>query len=396
MTAAPSAVTRQFDVTEAQARFIQSPARIAMFVGGVGAGKTFAGALRAMWQVFWPPEPRWESSTGLVVAPTYRMLVDVVEPVCLSLWEPTVVRRAEHIVKVGQHTVLFRSADRPDRLRGLNVSWVWIDEAAFVREDVYRVILGRLREQGREGLLWLTSTPRGKSNWLYRVAMSGAAEVIHASTRDNPFLSEGFIKGLEDEYPGQLRAQEVEGQFVDLGESLIDVTNVQWTEFDEDDVTAAVRYWDLAVSTKSSADYTASVRLVKLRDGTFVLTAPIRRKVSYPELRELIITTGLVEVGTEVHIEANAFQLAAVQDLLADGRLAVVKPVVVDRDKVSRASPWIVRLANGVLKLDSRYDWRAWLAEWSMFPGGPHDDTVDAVSGAWAALTKPRRKLEVW
>jgi predicted phage terminase large subunit-like protein len=348
-----------------------------------------------MWQVFWPETPRWSHSTGLVVAPTYRMLVDVVEPVCAQLWQPQVWKRTDHTMKIGRHVVLFRSADAPDRLRGLNASWSWIDEAAFVSEDVYRVVLARLREDGRDGLLWLTSTPRGRRSWLYELATSGSCHVVKSSTRENPFLGKQFVETLEKEYPSNLRLQELEGEFIDLGDTLIDITKAQWTEFDEDDVVSAVRYWDLAVSTKETADYTASVRIVRLRDGQFVATAPVRARMTYPETRARIVEHGLMELGTRVLVEANAFQLAAVQDLRADGRV-MVEPVYVDRDKVSRAMPWIARLEGGALKLDSRYNWTPWLTEWSAFPSGDHDDTVDAMSGAWQGIAKPKRKLRVW
>ena len=84
--------------------------------------------------------------------------------------------------------VMFRSADDPDRLRGPNIGWFWLDEAAMMGVDVWNIMLGRLREA--PGRAWLTTTPRG-DNWIYdrwvRKALPGYA-MIRSSSRDNPFL----------------------------------------------------------------------------------------------------------------------------------------------------------------------------------------------------------------
>lgn len=392
MASKPKKNSLVYKVTKAQHEFVTAEEDVVLFVGGIGSGKTYAGALRCM-RFFTDTTPR----TGIVVAPTYRMLVDVVERTCLELWNPIEYHRTLHYMRVGPHLVLFRSADEPDRLRGINASWVWVDEAALVRKDVWLILLGRLREHGERGKAWLTTTPKGKNNWVHEVAHQPGVRVVHARTLDNVFIDESFVEMLRQEYTDKFQRQELEGEFVDMDDALIDVSRIQWIDgVDESEVVDSVRYWDLAVSTRSTADYTASVRVVRLRDGRYVATAPIRRRIPYPELRELIVQTHLAEPSTRVYVEANAFQLAAVQDLQSDPRVGFVEPLVVDRDKASRAMPWVARLEQGVLVFDSLYDWRDWFREFSQFPEGEHDDTVDALSGAFLALSKPRRKLEVW
>ena len=59
--------------------------------------------------------------------------------------------------------VLFRSADQPDRLRGPNISWAWIDEASLCGAETWDITIGRLRADGKAGPCWITTTPTGRN-----------------------------------------------------------------------------------------------------------------------------------------------------------------------------------------------------------------------------------------
>ena len=43
----------------------------------------------------------------------------------------------------GKH-ILFRSSDQPDRLRGPNLGWFYLDEAALMDEQTWLIMIGRL------------------------------------------------------------------------------------------------------------------------------------------------------------------------------------------------------------------------------------------------------------
>jgi hypothetical protein len=194
---------------------LTSNARFRLFVGGVGSGKTRAGCLAVL------AAPA--GSTGMIVAPTYPMLRDATLRTLLDLargYAPSLLRafhKAEMTVQLTNGTtVLLRSADDPDRLRGPNMGWFYLDEAALMDADVWPIMLGRLREW--PGRAWATSTPRG-FNWMHEVFVgAGAAyDVTRSSTRDNLFLPDGFIMSLEQAYDTAWTAQEIEGEFLDLG-----------------------------------------------------------------------------------------------------------------------------------------------------------------------------------
>jgi phage terminase large subunit len=223
----PSEVTLRLSST--QRAFVEDQHRYALFLGGVGAGKTYAGAVRALHRFAREPRP----SLGLVVAPTYPMLADATWRTAIDVWKPLLARVAENtrrIVLVTGHEVLFRSSDDPDRLRGPNASWAWIDEAALCHPDTWPITIGRLRQFGELGDAWLTTTPKGM-NWLYDVFVTQATDetaVHRAATWANPFVDSAFTTSLRSQYSGEFARQEIEAEFIaDTAGTLIEWRHIE-------------------------------------------------------------------------------------------------------------------------------------------------------------------------
>jgi hypothetical protein len=198
--------------TGPQREFWASTTKFRLYSGGVGSGKTRAGVIEAFRQ---PP-----GSTGTILAPTYPMLRDATLRTFLELADQARVLRSFHkeemtAVLGGNRTVMFRSADRPNTLRGPNLGWFWPDEAAMMPELVWKIMIARLRCE--PGIAWCTTTPRGK-DWLWKKfvdAPSPSYTCIRASSRTNPFLPADFIAELVDAYDAQFALQEIEGDFLD-------------------------------------------------------------------------------------------------------------------------------------------------------------------------------------
>lgn len=215
--------TKTLDLYGQQYTFVTSPARFATLNGGIGSGKSIAGAVRALYAALGQvgtariPTP----NVGVVTAPTYPMLRDATLRTFLDIArdyvKPDGIHKSENIITlVNGSEVLFRSADVPDRLRGPNISWWWGDEAAYYAASVWRIMIGRLRQFGKQGYAWLTTTPKGR-NWLYQefVAQERADyRIFGVRTRDNPYLDPGFIASLETSYSGDFARQELAGEFV--------------------------------------------------------------------------------------------------------------------------------------------------------------------------------------
>jgi predicted phage terminase large subunit-like protein len=136
---------------------------------------------------------------------------------------------------------------------------------------------------------------------------------------------------------------------------------------------------DLAVSTKTSADWTVVAVFGRLPDGRRLLLDVERARREGPDqvpaLERIVAKWG---VGT-VWIERTAFQLAIVQ---AASRAGIpVRELTPDKDKVARALPLTVELEAGRLLLPRSAPWlEGLLAELFSFPAGTHDDQVDALA----------------
>jgi PBSX family phage terminase large subunit len=200
--------TRTLKLYPTQDDFVWCPDRFTAFIAGIGSGKSHAGAVKALKAIY------DLGGLGLVIAPTYSMLRDATLRTFLGIAGDLVeqVKHAEMLVVMkGGAEVLFRSADNPDRLRGPNISWLWIDEAALCPPQTWEIAIGRLREGGKAGPAWITGTPKGR-NWVYDLLPR--VTVFRVATRDNPYLDREFVRSLEDSYSGQFARQELYGEFV--------------------------------------------------------------------------------------------------------------------------------------------------------------------------------------
>jgi len=177
-------------------------------VGGIGSGKTFVGSLWGIQQASNP------GTLGLVIAPTYPMLRDVAWRAFLEIGGLAIAekKRGEMILTVqGGGEILFRSADNPDRLRGPNIHWALLDEAALCPRETWDITIGRLRASGTAGPCRIVTTPKGR-NWLYE--RQTEMTIFKAATEENPYLSPEFVSSLKRSYTGNFARQELYGDFV--------------------------------------------------------------------------------------------------------------------------------------------------------------------------------------
>ncbi len=213
---------------QAQSDFCRSDVIYKSLAGGVGSGKSWVGA----YDLIRRAKP---NRLYLVVAPTYSMLSDSTFRSFISLATELGILNPEEVKKSAPPSlilrtgaeVLFRSADEPDRLRGPNLSGVWLDEASLMSMDVFTIAIGRLREAGEQGWLTATFTPKGRTHWTYEIFNTGRPNtaLFHCRTSDNPFLPATFAATVREQYTSQLAAQELEGQFIDASGTMF---NREW------------------------------------------------------------------------------------------------------------------------------------------------------------------------
>lgn len=217
----------------AQEAFINDKSPETAYVGGVGSGKTTGGVLRAARHI-----SEWNiGHTGVIVSPTVPMLRNVIVPELQKTGltdKPGIeYKRSENRIEYPNGSVIILESANNDRkierLRGLNLAWAWMDEAAYQSEKVYKILNDRLRV-GDYRNLFVTTTPKG-FNWVYEefgdiegdespiadgtiIRGSDKTAIVGVSTRANPANPEDYIEREERKHSGQSYRQEVEGEFV--------------------------------------------------------------------------------------------------------------------------------------------------------------------------------------
>lgn len=218
--AGPTVINKTVKVYGKQQQFLQSKALLRAFVGGIGSGKSYVGALDVIRRA--KPERLY-----LVTAPTYPMLSDATFRSLTGLAQQLGIvadgdTKSSPPPSIKLRTgaeILFRSTDNPEMLRGPNLSGVWMDEASLSKQEAFNILVGRLREGGEMGWLTTTFTPKGKTHWTYKTFGTGQpdTELIHATSAENPFLPPEFVENVRKRYTAQQAKQELGGVFVDGG-----------------------------------------------------------------------------------------------------------------------------------------------------------------------------------
>ncbi|DBA34684.1 TPA_asm: terminase large subunit [Caudoviricetes sp. vir519] len=140
--------------------------RLLVAIGGIGWGKTSASVIHYL-----KLASEFPGTTGVVVVPTYTMFEDVLLTE-IEKWS-TGIRKFYHQTKhrlelINGSEILFRVGETKrqiERLRGTNIQWWGLEEAALLSKKVFEIMLGRLRESDwGQGLI--TTTPKGR-NWIF-------------------------------------------------------------------------------------------------------------------------------------------------------------------------------------------------------------------------------------
>lgn len=330
-----------------------------------------------------------------MIAPTYPMLRDATLRTFVEIARPVITsfNRSElHIRLTDGKEILFRSADDPDKLRGPNLGWFAIDEAAMVPEETWDVMLGRLRLAPGRG--WVTTTPRGQ-NWIYDLWATEPREgyrMVQARTRDNHYLPVGFVESLEAKYSSAYAAQELDGEFVEQGGQRV---RREWLRRANPAVAGEVYVGvDLAISTTQGSDYTACVAIQRDDRGAVFVLEAVRARASFEESLQLIESFAKQHRAVAVIVENVAYQKAMVEQLNRRTTLPIRTPdsAVVRQGKLLRFAPLEARYEQGLVYHGERVP-RWFEDELLSFPAGPHDDAIDALSYAWHAMATPGPRI---
>ena len=223
----------EYKLLKAQREFLEVPHNynldVAVYQGGFGSGKTFAGSLLGILLCMKFPGIR-----GLVGAQTYTLVRDT-----------TLISYFDHLEKLGYKKgvhydfskteakitfkngseILFRHFDDDTRLKSLNLGFVEIEEMSDVPESTFNMLLGRLRQAGipRYRLFGHTN-PEFSKGWIYKNFVENLKpnyRIIIAPTTENIFLPDGFVENLKRAYDSEYYKINVLGYFGDYSKGLV-------------------------------------------------------------------------------------------------------------------------------------------------------------------------------
>lgn len=305
-------------------------------------------------------------------------------------------------IREGTRMVLFpgggwvqiKSADNPDSLRSEGLDYVVVDETAHIPKfsEVWEQALRPALADRRGGTLFI-STPKGFNHFhdLFKRAEEDKDwEAYQHPTWDNPFIAPEEIEEARNLLPDLIFRQEFGAEFVQLAGALFkrewflerlieeEPPGIRWA-----------RYWDIAVTAKTTGDYTVGAKLGMMRDGIVIIADIVRGRWEWPDAVKVIAATAKMDgAGVSQGIESVGVQKGMYQTLMRDPTLVglALKPIKVQKDKLTRAMPLLARAEAKNIALVRGVWNKAFIDEACAFPETKHDDQVDAVSGAMQML----------
>jgi len=163
----------------------------------------------------------------LYVTPTYSLSKIVMSKLYNNLSTAGVIKTFNktdsQIQFINNSEIYFRSATNPDNIRGLSVHYIFVDEAAFMDDNVWNVVRPTMNVIGKQCIM--ASTPRGKIGFFHQAYMLGQGtnlnyESIFGHYSQNPYYNKQEVEDAQLTLPEQVFLQEYEAQFLEGGGSV--------------------------------------------------------------------------------------------------------------------------------------------------------------------------------
>lgn len=325
-------------------------------------------------------------------APTNKLLMEVWEEAERTLRPVTRKsnRQTMRIELVTGGVMDFWTLEDKDAGRGRRYHRIVIDEAAharYLKEAWERAISPTLTDY--RGEAWFISTPNGL-NFFYDLFCRGDNPEypdwvsFQMPTMSNPYIAPEEIEEKRRELPELVFAQEYEAKFVTFGGGMVKPEMLIDAPYP--DGLPCVMGVDLAISTKEGSDYTAIAVLGREPESGIIYVRAVERgRWPFHEAQQRIKAAAERYRPRMIAIEQTQYQAAMVQELLRTTTLPVrgIRP---DRDKLTRFGPMLTRFEQHLVRIDPVGVPGYVREELLAFPESEHDDCVDAVAHAWAAL----------
>ena len=384
-----------------QAEILQSDARFRIVACGRRWGKTVTCAKETRdnllqhgdgWLAWWVAPTYQQAEIGL------RTLRDEMPEDFITDVNHSKLR----VEAVTGATIEFKSADKPDNLRGEGVDFLIADEAAEIDQYAYENALRPTLTDSEDSRMIAISTPKGRG-WFFEFYQRGRSDdwpeyaAFTGTTRENPFINQSDVDDAKRELPDRVFRQEYLAEFIDetggvfegLDEHLFTAT-YELEDFDGDPPYAT------GVDFARHQDYRV---ICTLDAGGNVVQFDRAQHETWPEIQDRVVAVaesypGVVAVDASrdnkivADLEAAGVDIEPVQ-FSPSRKRELIENLITAIENGELTAPEIdpLRTEMEVFEYDVtrggnvRYD----------APEGFHDDTVDALALAVDARTHASR-----
>ena len=286
-----SEVFLDHDVFEYNKKYVDCQDRFIVYRSGRQVGKTMSTAVKAIHFAFFAPlmlKTVKHECTIVIAAPTQNqagIMYDRIRSLIMnnSFLKGYVVRNTQtelwvnFLDNTGMSKIVTRATgEKGTTLRGYSPHCIIADECSFIKTDILKAFLpSGMATQAR---VWLTSTPFSKSGYFYEACQNskmknpeGLWTEFHVKSTENPLVKEDptFIEEIKrltkEEY-----VQEVEGEFLDIGNALIPNTLLREAVRDKKPVGEVSYYMAVDVARSGRDETVYTVISVDKEDEIFV------------------------------------------------------------------------------------------------------------------------------
>jgi phage terminase large subunit-like protein len=342
-----------------------------------------------------------EGSAVMYIAPTLGQARTIIWDLLHDLGRPVI--KSSHInnleiTLVNGRKILVRGADNPDSLRGVSLTYVVLDECAFIKQEIWEKVI-RASLSDKKGRALFISTPSGR-NWFYdtfKLGNEGTDEewkAWHYTTQDNETIDPKEIEAAKRTLSSFAFKQEYLSSFDNAG---ADLFKEDWFKLEEEpqygqyvvaiDLAGFEEVGKNAGAAKKRLDESA-IAIVKIEDnGNWWVHKIVHGRWDIRETCVHILKSIRDYKPISVGIERGALKNAVLpylNDLMRKNNIySHIQDLTHGNKKKTDRVVWALqgRMEHGRVSFNIEEDWTEFKDQMIMFPtAGVHDDLIDALS----------------
>jgi len=386
-----------FALLKWQQEVFKDTTRFKVIAAGRRCGKSRLSAVTLLIEALNCPE----NSSVMYVAPTLGQARTIMWDLLMDLGRP-IIKSAHinnlEITLVNGRKILVRGADNQDSLRGVSLTYLVMDEVAFIKPEIWERVL-RAALSDKKGRAMFISTPSGRNHFYewFQIGQDGEDadwKSWHFTTADNETIDPKEIEAAKRTLSSFAFKQEYLSSFDTSG---TDVFKSEWFKTSEDpgsgeyvvaiDLAGFEEVGKNATAAKKRLDETA-IAIVKITDqGDWWVQSIEHGRWDIQDTAQKILDIIRDYRPQSIGIEKGALKNAVLpylSDLMRKSNIYChIHDLTHGNRKKADRVVWSLqgRMEHGRVKFNEDEDWEEFKDQLVMFPtAGVHDDLVDALS----------------